>query len=279
MTAYDDVIETLGNGGDVVVTAVNANPRYLWMAPYWLRFWQLLARDASYPITPIIIAVDLPAHRVNIPLHKSMIWLDSGGSHSSALASQLVRIIWPGSLPDLPGNVVTSDVDMLPLSLRAFDCARRHAQARDCFVVVRNVLEADQQFPICYNVAPPSLWRDIFQSSGSVEADLARALEQCRSYEDTHGGVGWFSDQQLLYSRVSSWEERGGAVVRLQDEDFGHRRLDRTSSLARTFLTGPFVTSGRWTDFHAYPPSRASAALNDWLTFWLARRRNESNDS
>ncbi len=149
--------------------------------------------------------------------------------------------------------------------------ARSEALNSAGFVIVRNVLEADEQFPICYCVASPAVWRRALGTSGVFPDDLDVALSESPKYSGEHGADGWFSDQQLLYSRATEWELAGGNLVRLSDQETGHKRLDRTSHIARTIVSAPLVAGDRWTDFHAYPRSLASRLLNRWLLFWLGR--------
>jgi hypothetical protein len=180
------------------------------------------------------------------------------------------RIIWPGTLPAASSSVITTDVDMFPLSMRVIDIAK--AKSAGSFVIARNVLEHDQQFPICYNVASPSFWREVFSSTDDFASDLQRATTTSAEYSGDHGGTGWFIDQEFLYQRATAWERDGGKLVRLTDEETGHRRLDRTSSQLRTLVTSPLVARQRWTDYHAYAPSARSRALNTWILFWLSRQ-------
>jgi hypothetical protein len=188
---------------------------------------------------------------------------------SSALAAQVSRIIWPGSLQATTNRVITTDIDMMPLSLRVIDIARQASEDR--FVVARNVLEQDRQFPICYCIATINLWREVFDNSDDFGLDLNSLTAKTETYSGAHGGEGWFSDQSLLYEKLTAWEAQGGTIVRLTDVETGHRRLDRTSPMIQTFLTAPLAARQRWTDFHAYPPSRASRVLNAWLQYWVDR--------
>ncbi len=243
------------------------------MVDDWLRFWDAINTRAGTAIFPVVLGVDLQAHHISEYAADHVVHIESSAPRArpSALTAQLARIIWPDALADSAGLVITSDIDMFPLSARAFETARSEASNSASFVVVRNVLEADAQFPICYCVASPAVWRRALGTSGVFTDDLALALNESPEYSGEHGGTGWFSDQQLLYSRATEWELAGGNLVRLSDQETGHKRLDRTSHLARTFVSAPLVARDHWTDFHAYPRSLPSRMLNRWLLFWLSR--------
>ncbi len=266
------MLRAIAAGDDIVVTGVNDHSRYRPLVSDWCRFWRTIARVNKRTIVPVVIAFDSVLSDFDERDQGSIVLADSPPGVPSALAAQMSRIIWPGTLPQGTGYVITTDVDMLPLSMKLLDAAR--ARAADSFVIARNVLEADGQFPICYSVATPGLWREVFSSSGDFASDLSSAIDAGSAYSGTHGGTGWFTDQEYLFERVTEWERHGGSVVRLLDEDTNHHRLDRTSSRTRTVLSSPLVAAQRWTDYHSYEPSPATTAINAWIHFWLARQRN-----
>lgn|GEM_PF-1252967 len=265
------LLEVLSSGCDIVVASVNDSPHYLSMVDDWLRFWEAVNKRAGTSIFPVILGVDLQAQHISQYAANHVVHIEPSRPdlRRSALVAQLSRIIWPGTLPDSSGLVMTSDIDMFPLSLKGFEIGCSKASNSAGFVIVRNVLEADSQFPICYCVASPAIWRKAMSTSGAFPDDLDLALSESPEYSGEHGGNGWFSDQQLLYSRATAWELAGGNLVRLYDHETGHKRLDRTSHIARTIVSAPLVAGGRWTDFHAYPRSLASRSLNRWILFWL----------
>jgi hypothetical protein len=268
------VEEALAAGTDIVVTSVNGNPAYAPMVKPWLHFWRVMSEVSQRRMTPVVIAFDATPSSFDYRDRSSIIHAEAPSGVPSALAAQMSRIIWPGTLPTASSSIITTDVDMFPLSMRVLDLA--NAQSAGSFVIARNVLEHDQQFPICYNVASPAVWRDVFSSTGDFSSDLRRATRTPAEYSGDHGGAGWFIDQEFLYQRATAWERDGGKLVRLTDEESGHRRLDRTSSQLRTLVTSPLVARQRWTDYHAYAPSARSRALNSWILFWLSRQTERS---
>jgi hypothetical protein len=266
------VLQAIAAGDDVVVTAVNDHSRYRPMVRDWCRFWRTIAQVNNRTTVPVVIAFDSVLSDFHPRDRGSIVLAEPPAGVPSALAAQMSRIIWPGTLPQGTGYVMTTDVDMLPLSMTLLDAAR--LRAADSFVIARNVLEADGQFPICYSVATTGLWREVFSSSNDFASDLSSAIGAGTAYSGTHGGTGWFTDQEYLFERVTEWERKGGSVVRLRDADSGHQRLDRTSSRTRTVLGAPLIARQRWTDYHSYEPSPATTAINSWIHFWLARQRN-----
>jgi hypothetical protein len=263
--------EALRSGTDIVVASVNDAPHYLGMVDTWFRYWISVGRRGSPPIVPILLTFDVPDQTIASRWRNYVVKVPVPTEAPSALAAQVSRIVWPGSLPASTNRVITTDIDMMPLSLRVIDAARQASEGR--FVVARNVLEQDRQFPICYCVAEINTWKAAFGNTDDFVGDLGRYVADADPYSGTHGGAGWFTDQTLLYAKITEWEARGGSILRLIDSETGHRRLDRTSPMLQTFLSAPLAVRQRWTDYHAYPPSRASRALNSWLHFWVDRAK------
>jgi len=142
------VQEALAAGTDIVVTSVSGNQRYVAMVEPWLRFWRTMSAVSQRSITPVVIAFDANSTSFGEGDLSSIIHAEAPCGVPSALAAQMSRIIWPGTLPAASSSVITTDVDMFPLSMRVIDIAK--AKSAGSFVIARNVLEHDQQFPICY---------------------------------------------------------------------------------------------------------------------------------
>ncbi len=116
------LLEVLCSGCDIVVASVNDSPHYLSMVDDWLRFWDAVNKRAGTAIFPVVLGVDLQAHHISEYAADHVVHIDSyvPAERPSALAAQLSRIIWPGALSDSAGLVITSDIDMFPLSAKAF---------------------------------------------------------------------------------------------------------------------------------------------------------------
>lgn len=136
---------------------------------------------------------------------------------SEALHAQVIRLFLPAFFPE--DGCLISDIDMLPISESYFregaiDCPE------EAFLVYRDGAYgvSERRFPMCY-----------LAGKGSVFASLCRIerLEdvETRIFEWAAHGLGWDTDELVLFIEAMKWEERGGQIVRL-----GHGvgpRLDR----------------------------------------------------
>jgi hypothetical protein len=172
----------------------------------------------------------------------------------SGFAAQNIRALAAGwSDADL---VMTTDIDMLPLSQRATRRMVAHlAGAPDSFVIGRDVL-SEAEVAICYNLASPATWSRLWQrpcAPDNAEIELETILQRsAEGYEGSHGGLGWHIDQQHLYQRL---RETGINVVRLNDSITGHRRLDRGRHRSpRHWAVLPSAAAGYFTDYHVHLP-------------------------
>jgi hypothetical protein len=75
------------------------------------------------------------------------------------------------------------------------------------FFILRDVLEPGQ-FPICYNLAKPEVWRLLFHSYGvgsptsKILRDILDKFGGDSAYSGLHGGSGWTIDQQTLWNLI-----------------------------------------------------------------------------
>lgn len=264
----------------VALTAVNLKPKYLSCVPAFIDFWLSLKsskQGITYKPKVIVIAETLPEE-----LEKYQEWcevFDVGSKIPSSFASQAIRVFYP-SLEEAD-YVVTTDVDMLPMTDRLFQVALSEISAGSEFVIGRDVLPKGQ-FPICYNLATPAIWGSInsIRSNGDVLDSLAKLFEKVNfngEFNSKHGGTGWFADQEELYRMVTEFELMGGKVERLNDSSTGHLRLDRLfTPFPLNWLTLAGVALGLFTDYHVHHPiSNFSKFLRS--VAWLRNRRVGSN--
>jgi hypothetical protein len=242
----------------LALTAVNLNTKYVSCVPFFIEFWLSLKSTTpgvSFVPKVLVIADELPES-----LHKYSRWcevLDLNKEISSTFASQAVRILQP-SLEEAD-FVITTDVDMLPMSDRIFQKAINAINLGAEFVVCRDVLPVGQ-YPVCYNIASPEVWARV--NGTRTQLDLVQklqvwfeSLKAGYSYSGEHGGEGWFTDQERLFELVNEFENQGGNVTRLKDRDTGHRRLDRLfMPFPINWIFVPAVKSRYFTDYHVHHP-------------------------
>lgn len=230
-----------------VVTAVNENPRYSGCAELFMDAWLAVSKKSKFEYVPVVINVS------SIDMRGADPGEASHGEPKTAFVAQNIRsLACAGREEPL---AMTSDVDMLPASSPYFDLIASRSLTDSTFVVGRDVLQKGQ-VPICYNVAPPRIWSEVvgLSSREDTEEALWELWLQATStevYSGLHGGEGWHFDQEWLYKRLFLFEEQGGIVDRLKDEQTGHKRLDRSLRWKwrmQRRLQG--VARGEFADFH-----------------------------
>jgi hypothetical protein len=178
---------------------------------------------------------------------------------SDVFVSQFVRAMY-ASLCD--GDlVITSDIDMLPLSTGFLDTVIKSRGIQiENFDVVRDVLPLGQ-VPICYNIATPKTWgevtgiRDFDDLEPRLVSEFSIAALRNSGYTPDHGGTGWFTDQEFLYAALEKLSDSDRRLRRFQDSETGHRRLDRLyMPFPINWLALPLVLMGVFGDYHVHHP-------------------------
>jgi hypothetical protein len=242
----------------LALTAVNLNKKYISCVPYFIDFWLGLKSsqsDISFEPKVIVIANELPSE-----LKKYSQWCElyiSPTDLSSVFISQNIRTLQPSL--ESANYVITTDVDMLPLHAGVFHTALDEVSNGADIVICRDVLGSDQ-YPICYNVASPAIWKKITQVKciEDIDQELLHRYEKISNgikYEGQHGGSGWFTDQECLFEQINAFEKLGGRVKKLSDRETGHRRLDRLyHPFPINWLLLPLVSFGFFSDYHVHHP-------------------------
>lgn len=239
-----------------VVSAVNTDSKYLDCVVPFLAFWDLIASEISLAVTVriLVVADELPESLQ--PYAGNCVVVRP--STDSALEAQIGRVALAAD--SRASLAMTTDIDMFPLSGAVTERAIRELHRASADVaIVRDVLPPGQ-YPMCYVIASPATWGEIGGISDvSTTREAVHRLSKpfAPSYEGTHGGAGWTSDQQLLYEGVERVQGRGGQVLKLSDSLTGHKRMDRGSHpFPINWLLLPLVRGGRFSDYHVHHPIR-----------------------
>lgn len=264
-----------------VLTASDLSPKYLECVPWYIDFW--LAQESQTPgvkfrPSVLVIADQLPEQLVHYSEYCNVIKTDL----PTAFVAQNIRTLYSALVnSDL---VMTSDVDMLTMNSRLIDTAlQKWPDSRiSAFAVLRDVLPAGQ-FAICYSVAAPDTWSDVFRvnSIEDVHIRLRKLFDRLNSeeYQGSHGGYGWFLDQEYLFERVTDAEVNAGLnLLRLTDQDTGHRRLDRVFHRGPLkWLAIPRITRNYYSDYHVHHPVHAN--VNFLSKLLSIKRKNQYHNA
>ena len=203
-----------------VLTAVNDSPNYIKFIPLFVDQWLRI-----YPeIQPVVIYVGNSIPTELTPYESYLRRIDPLEGRSTATTAQMVRLVYPCLMPD-DATVLITDMDMVPGRSDYFRSPALTACVEDAFVSLRpkNVV-AWNQIAMCYNAARVSVWREVFgiHTEADIQTYLEAAVPPLSVAAGIHGGSGWYSDQEHLWSKVASY--RG--LVFLNDGATGFRRLD-----------------------------------------------------
>ena len=241
-----------------VLASSNQNEKYLDCVPHFIDFWLGHNAASAHDFTPMVIIIgsDLPKSLERYSTYCRLYNPPFGVS--SVFSSQIIRVLYPAICET--DVVLTTDIDMVPLSSREIDFVLSGRDKHDSsFEVVRDVLP-EGQYPICYNIATPQTWSDVtgVRSLSDVDKVLAKeflALSDANSdYDGERGSDGWYTDQEYLFRVVESFERLGGLVRRFRDSETGHKRLDRLGPYFLSWVSIPLVILGVFTDHHLRHP-------------------------
>jgi hypothetical protein len=244
-----------------VVVSSDLNPRYLSAWDVARRMWSVVGGVRPHLV---LIAPDdeVPPALADDPhVH---VFEPIPGLHT-AFQAQCIRLLYPALL-ETEGAVLTSDVDMVPLSQGYFHEPLSRIDERH-FLAYRDVLVPRGEIPICYNAALPAVWSKVFdvRSPDDVRARLSE-WGTGFSYEGIHGGHGWNADQVILYRTLIARGRAHRDVWILRDAYAGLERLQKVVLQRRLHLVDAErdrIRRGAYADFHVLVPYDEHRELND----------------
>lgn len=236
-----------------VISASNENLQYLEYVPFYIDYWLQISRNSEIKFIPRVYLI-MDTLPTNLEKYSAYLTLLPAGGMSSAFSSQNIRTL--ATVDTIHDFVITSDIDMVPLSNKYFiGLATQARENRNSFIVGRDVLSVGQ-YPICYNIAGPEIWSQVIGHK-LAKLSLAERLHELvlqsqslNEYSGKKGGSGWYFDQQFLYSQVERNIDRD-FLIRLQDCQTKHKRVDRNrhKSILPLFML-PLIASGLYADYH-----------------------------
>lgn len=193
----------------------DANPMYL---DFWPLVSQAWAKKMKIrPMLALIASEDVQVDQT----YGDVIRFDPIPDIPISFQTQVIRLLCPALFPD--HTFIISDIDMLPMQKDYFKRSVKGIRS-DCFVVYKSgewAAQSDvEQYPMCYNAAKGSTFAEIFQVYS--REDIRRTIIEWHNL-----GIGWFTDQFMLYRYLNYWPKFSTHCIRL-----GHcveRRLDRES--------------------------------------------------
>ena len=179
------------------LVACNENMRYLQFWPLVKKAWYEVV---GIPCIMVYVAEILPDILKADP---AVIHFKPIQGWSTATQAQVIRLLYPALLK-ADGAILLSDMDMIPMQSEFFHSKIESAKPNQ-FVCLRGINEEIQQIYMCYVAATPSTFSRMFNIK-QLDDIYERFNEFATIYKSDGlwDGVGWFSDQLILYKTVKS---------------------------------------------------------------------------
>ena len=243
---------------DCVLTAVNENKLYLDFIPIFIKTWNKLYPEVDVKI--ILIARSIPE---DLLLYKNNIFLfEPIKDVLTSFTSQFIRLLYP-SILNYKNGVLITDMDMLPMN-KTYYTENIKSYSDDKFIYYRdNVSLKKKQIAMCYNVATPKVWKDIFKID-SLE-DIITYIKNISAnniIKEGRGNAGWRIDQLTLFDKVINWNKITNNFIRLNENETGFYRLDRKYLNMNDENVVNNIISGVYTDYHCKRPMSKYSDIN-----------------
>ena len=254
---------------ECVLTAVNENKLYLDFVPIFIKTWNKLYPNVDVKI--ILIAKKIPEYLL---CYKSNIILfEPIKNVLTSFTSQFIRLLYPCIL-NYENGILITDMDMLPMN-RSYYNENIKSYDNNKFIYYRgNICFEDKQIAMCYNIATPKIWKNIFEIT-SLE-DIRNKINYIyhnNNIKEGSGNTGWCIDQLTLYNKVLNWNKKTNNFVCLNENRTGFKRLDRTRFNINDKSIINNITAGNYSDYHCYRPMSEYSEIN-WKIFNLLPEDN-----
>jgi len=253
-----------------VVTATDLNPLYSDFIPIYIKVWKELFNN-EIKVLIILIADEIPdiyqIYKENIILFKPI------KNMHTPFQAQFIRLLYP-CLIDSSNSIILSDMDMIPMNRTYYEDSIKD-QANDKFVCYRGEhFDYNNQIAMCYNVATPKIWKEIFNIH-SIDDIYKRLIIEYSSvnYDNRHGGRGWFTDQERLTRLVIEWNKKTGNFIKLYDKNTNFYRLCRSDNniLELNQTTIDNIKNKKYVDYHMLRPFNSYREINNRIIDYLLR--------
>jgi hypothetical protein len=234
----------------------------------YLDFWPLVKKAwnqiVKIPVKLILIANHIPTQYIGD--EDIILFPPIEGLHTAFIA-QCIRLFYPALL-NYDDGIIISDMDMIPTQYNYYHHNLQSVNInKDTFVNYRNcIAPAYPEYPICYNVATPHVWSQIFKikSLDDITTNL-KLVYQTINYNGIHGGLGWSTDQLYLYKVLNNWHQATGQLVLLYDSQTKFTRLDRIDHDITNLSDHrrQLIKDHYYCDYHMLRPYQQYKAIND----------------
>jgi len=175
--------------------------------PMYIDFWPLVSKvwKTVFNITPVLGLIgdeDSDFFEDEYGLIKKFKRVDG---INTGLQSQIVRLFLPNHLE---GNILLTDIDMLPMSKNYFIENIKQLSMDKFYVFSSDHKEclSNSEYPICYNFGHSDLFRKIL----NINITWKELVEYVNSLN-----FGWSSDQKILFQKINEFKQTNPNTIEL----------------------------------------------------------------
>lgn len=227
---------------DCVLSACDLNPIYLDYIPLFIKTWIKLY--PSIDVKVVLISKEIPSELYKYS--NNIILFEPIEDLLTSFTAQYIRLLYPAIL-NYENGVMITDIDMIPMNSKYYTENIKEFDNKT-FIYYRNVLLNERQISMCYNVASPIIWSEIFNIK-NIE-DITNRLIDVNKKINYIGKNGefWYTDQVELFREAMNWNNSTQKFIYLDDNKTGFNRFPQINYLNDELISK--IKSGYYNDFH-----------------------------
>lgn len=246
---------------DCVLSAVNEEKLYIDFVPIFIKTWTKLYPNTDVKV--ILICENIPNNLLEFK--DNIIHFPPLEGVSTCFTSTYIRTLYPAIL-NYNNGILISDIDMLPMN-RTYYSENIKKYDNDKFIYLRHVCLRSKEIAICYNVATPKIWGEIYniKTLDDIKQTLTTRFKSIKYIDGPPGKKrpGYNTDQLDLYKKVHEWHEKTNNFIILKDSETGFKRLCRSQRFTLNEKTMKNISNGVYSDCHTYRPYSTYKEIND----------------
>lgn len=250
-----------------VLTACNLNKKYTRFIPIFINKWTKFFPEIKIVI--VLIASEIPEYLIQYKEYLTL--FPEIKDMNTAYISQVIRILYP-ALIQIEDAVIITDMDMIPMNrnfYKSFETLHDITENNFVNLSPEGTAGNSNEIILWYNLATPKVWSQIFGISDVLDIVIFLKSHYDSDFQGNHGGVGWFSDQQLLKKYVPE-----NILVYLKRDVTKFNRLDCPkgwnydgSAIFHDFeYIKSQITNETYSDIHFYGSECPYTSFNDLMT-------------
>ena len=247
---------------ETVFTATDIN--YLHYLPNFVKSWNLVFPE-------IILKVAFIGKEINFPIKyifykKYLIFIEPIHGLDTAYLAQNIRLYYPALLNST--GVLITDIDSYPMNRDYYLNVSRYSECDDFVSFRPQWVVGDDQLAMNYILASSDTWGKVFKVNNIQDVINKLILHYPLNYGEPSKQlswlkIGWFTDQQLLYSYAKEYDK----LIILDDNITNFQRIDKinmTTAKAKSLTVD--IKKGKYSDYMTCRPDQKDyEEINDTI--------------